>query len=122
MAKVLETTADYLVMLTDDPMGQHDTINHHWSEESDAAGKIIDSLPVNWRAIALDEVKKIDAEWQEIQRQDRELSAWLNRVEAAGGPVARTIAEQYIRSRLDNLSRGSGERMIDERGEKKPEV
>jgi transcriptional regulator with XRE-family HTH domain len=115
LARALETTSDYLVMLTNDPASPGDAINSHWSEQADEAGRLIDALPEDWRVLALDEIKKIDTEWREIQRQDREISVWLDRVAAAGGEAARAIAEQFVRSRLDELSRGrSGYSMVDQ--------
>jgi transcriptional regulator with XRE-family HTH domain len=123
LAQALETTSDYLVMLTDNPAGPGDAINHHWSEQADEAGQLIDELPEEWRILALEEVKKIDAEWKEIQRQDKEISTWLDRVEAAGGEAARAIAEQFVRSRLTELSRGrGGYSMIDKSRGKRTQI
>lgn len=114
-AKVFNVPTDFLLLLSDNPEKPNGSHELHWSPEVDEAGGIIDALPPDWRVEALGAVKKIRSEYEEIQRQDKEISAWLDRVEAAGGGVARAIAEQFARSYLQRLSRsGRALSVIDE--------
>lgn len=108
LAKALRTTTDFLLLLTNDPNPNQPIVSR--SPEADEAGMLMDSLPdESWRKVALLEMRKVIEEWQEIERQDRELTELVQRVEQVGGDVAATIVEDYIASRLTLLSRGRGD-------------
>lgn len=123
VAKALGTSLDFLVMISDNPVVKEDSEPEFFSPEADEAARIIDGIKSQeWRVVMLDAVKRTAAEWAAIQRQDREWSIMLDQIEAAGGGVARAIAEDFLRTRLSSPRRSSSAGMFNEVSGKSAEV
>lgn len=102
-AKLLGTTTDFLLLLSNDPKPPNNNTDPHWSEQADEAAGLIDLMPGKWRSRALKLVRDLDAEYRLALRQSQEIAEMLERVESVGGREARTIIERFIQSRRNDL-------------------
>lgn len=98
LVKQLKTSADYLLMLSDEPdKAAGRALDRYISPEADTVAEIIDSLPMASRTMML-ALTRIVAD-HERQRTDEEFSNLLGYVESTLGRVARQQVEQAFIAR-----------------------
>lgn len=118
MAKVLGTTTDYLLMVTDDPAlsGNHEPV--YFSPQADEAARLIDSLTDDvWRGYCVVAVREVLEEYAERQKALIALNRQIERLRSHGATelvaqIERELAtlaspadRQAARTRLETIVR-----------------
>ena len=105
IAKALDTSADYLLMLSDDPRRPGSAIDtmHYYSPESDRIAQQVDAMPEEARRFCLAFVQQF-ADHQ-ARLRDAERAALLGRVELL---VGRDEAHRLDAALASELARGTG--------------
>jgi len=112
LARALHTTADYLMLLTDNASGKNDHIDTITTEAM-AAAKIVDNLPPKERQAALRVLTAFDEDYRDHRRQMRKFDQMKESIIARAGEEAWDSVAEYIRevgqATLDRIAReGTG--------------
>lgn len=97
LAKALNTTSDYLMLLTDVSRGQNDHIDTITTEAVSAV-RIIDSLPVVERERLLKVISAYDEDYRSYLRHMRKLEQIKESILLRGGETAWESVVEYIRT------------------------
>lgn len=97
LARVLHTTLDYLMLLSDNPEPP-DGQPIYITPEADELARLVDTLPAEARAELLAIARRLARPVVGRAEREREALWWLTRVEAAAGPSARQALERAIMS------------------------
>jgi transcriptional regulator with XRE-family HTH domain len=103
IARALETTLDFLMMLTNDPRTPKDAEPTYLSKEAEETAKMVDEMYPDFRAKALLAVRTLYEHHLEHAQRNKQIEELLAVIEAAKGVEGRRDAERQA-----GLRRGPG--------------
>lgn len=109
LAKVLNTTTDFLFLLVDDPKIPNQQEPEFFSPEADEIARIVDSLPVEQRQRCVEKVKRIDEKYRQQLQTRREMESMFASIEANCGLEVRRAVEKQIAERISFFASGLGD-------------
>lgn len=96
LAKELDTTTDFLLLLTDDPAKPQDNKPTLLSEEAEQIARMVDDMPPEGREGALRSVTGIYNHYEEHTRLNKQIMELLTLIESSQGAAFRRDLERRL--------------------------